>query len=670
MRIRVCAGSRFVLALFVSAGIVLAAFAAPPARAGDGFSEQDVELGRAAWKMAENRSWAEAIGLAAKASEPLVGKLFRWLYLTRPDNQDGFDATAAFLAENGNWPSKGMLRRRAEEALDGTEPADKMLEWFTRFPPLSTVGKIRYAEALLAAGRRDEAIPLLRKGWIEGDLGRVQEEDFFRRHSRFLTADDHVKRLDRLVWDGRIPEALRMLTRVDTGYRRLAEARLALREMKGNIDGLVNRVPEALRKDPGLAFDRALWRRRKGRMMEAREIVLRHPDPTAYQVIWWRERNFLARNALEQGHISEAYRLAAGHGMSPGETASFAEAEWLAGWIALRFLDEKEAARRHFERMYNVVTFSISRSRAAYWAGRAAKAVGDKEEARAWFEKAVRYSTTYYGQLAALQLDPGAVLAIPALPAPADDTVRGVAALEPARLAHFLQRVGAETAVKTFIFATADIKDTPEWKTVVARYAISIGRIDLAVSLARRVGQQGFEVFVEGYPVLTPPPLPPTAGIPSVETGLILSVVRQESTFDVDARSSAGARGLMQLMPKTATKVAGSLDVSHTSQKLTEDPEHNLLLGHAYLAKVVQEFSGSYVLALSAYNAGPSRARAWMRANGDPRDPAVDPVDWVELIPFSETRNYVQRVLENLQVYRARLAGQPVPLCLEKDLRR
>ncbi len=634
------------------------------------FSETDVEIGRAAWKLAEAQKWDEVLATATRAADPLVGKLFRWLYLSRADNQPSFEAIAGFYPETENWPFRRQLRERAEEAILGWEPVPRLLDWFTKYPPLSAMGRIRFAEALLAVGRKDEAIPLLRKAWIDGDLGRGQEDEFLKRHQQYLKSEDHLARLDRLVWEGRIPEAGRVLPRVDEHARKIAEARIALRDMKGNVNALIARIPEHLRNDPGLVYERVLWRRRKDRLEDARDLVLKTPDPTTHQVAWWRERSLLARDALQLGHISEAYRLAAHHGLTPNHNASFADAEWLAGWIALRFLDDRERARKHFVRMYEAVSYAISKGRGAYWAGRAAEAASDQAEARRWYGLAAEHPGTYYGQLAMLRLDPQAVLTIVPPPPPEPEATTALEKMESARAAAFLQRIGATNMVRPFLQVTSDARDALAWKVLVARYAASLGRVDAAVFLSRRVLQHGATLYAEGFPVLVPPLLPDAADVPPVETALVLAVVRQESTFDVDARSVAGARGLMQLMPATAKTMARVLDLKHSPEQLTEDPDHNLILGHAYLAKTVQDFSGSYVLALAAYNAGPSRARAWVRVNGDPRDPAVDPVDWVESIPFSETRNYVQRVLENVQVYRARLAGASVPLQLDKDLRR
>ena len=636
----------------------------------EAFSEKDIEIAENAWKRAEKGALEEAFQSAAKAEDPLVAKLFKWIWIVRPDQRPEFSTIAPFIEENPDWPYRGLMLYRAEEAIPPDQDTTSLLQWFNRHPPTTSAGKTRLGETLLAAGRTRSGEAILKDAWINENFTAVEARAFHQRHKALLDKNDHIQRLDRLLWDGRFSDARRMYRRVDRAHQRLAEARIILHARKNGVDAAIGQVPKSLRNDPGLIYERVRWRRIKGLEDRARDLLQDAPKSPPYPELWWRERHILARDALQKGFISEAYKLASEHGVPTSESAAYSQAEWLSGWIALRYLHDADIALGHFTRMHASVSYPISLARGAYWSGRAASESGKPELAREWFEKAAAYSTTYYGQLAATRIKPEAAFVPPSAARPGPELVGTLESSELARISTLLQDIEADIYVRPFLFALADAEDSAAWKAIAARFAVSIGRVDLAVAIARRASLTGSELYAEGYPVLWPPSLPESVDLPPVEIPLVLAVIRQESAFSAEARSSAGARGLMQLMPRTASRVANQLRIRHSRRKLTEDPDHNLIIGQTYLAKMLDDFEGSYVLALCAYNAGPSRARSWVRQYGDPRDPTVDAVDWVEQIPFGETRNYVQRILEGLQVYRARMSAQPAPILLDRDLKR
>lgn len=605
----------------------------------------------------------QARAIAREGKDRLAAKLFRWLDLQQPRSGAGFEDIAAFIDANPSWPNQDVLARRAEEALVDRTDDSVVLAWFALRGPTTADGAMRYIEALRRAGDNGKALKLVRDTWARSFFGAAQETMFLKRYRTLLGPDDHWLRLDRLLWDGRRDEAQRMLTRVDGDHRLLADARLRLATMAGGVDAALKKVPAHLSADPGLAYERMRWRRRKGQDAGAREALRDAPPDLGRPDLWWNERAFLARASINAGRMREAYAVANDHRMMTG--SGLADAEFLSGWIALRFMNEPQKAREHFSRLYDAVRFPVSLSRGAYWAGRAAAAAGDSDAATLWYTRAAGFGATYYGQLAATALDPATRPAFPpALAATAEE--RAVFdKSELTRAAKLLQEIDQPRKMKTFITRLVLNAKTPSDHVLAAELAIRLDRPDLAVSAAKRSAQvAGVTIPDYGWPII------PLAASEAPERALVLATIRQESAFEADAISRAGARGLMQLMPATARAVAKRMDQPFDSleQRLLTDPGYNTRLGRSYLAGLIDDYDGSYVLAVAAYNAGPGRVKQWIRDNGDPRSAGKDVVDWIELIPIDETRNYVQRVFENLQVYRQRLGAQTARI--DEDLRR
>jgi len=425
----------FRLAAVISAFVLSAVVGLAAASAAAPLSDSDFKAAKAAFAAIEKNQWKAAHQQAAGATDPLVAKIVRWFDYTRPETYADFAAIVAFLEGEAQWPSRTDLRRRAEEKLPGTMSHREVLAWFERYPPVSTDGLIRHAAALMAVGKDEGAHAAVRKAWIEGDFGKSQEQDFYRRFRGLLTPADHRARLERLLWEDRAWSAQHMLFRVDADTRALAEARLALMAAKGGVERLLDRVPAKLRNDPGLIYERLRWRRKKGRYESARELLKDLPPDPLHPRKWWIERDILARRALDDGSITDAYRIAKEHGLKPTEANAreYADAEWLAGWIALRLLGDHAVAMDHFVAMYQVVQYPISRSRGAYWAGRAAEAMGMPRVANLWYATAARMPTTFYGQLALAKLAPESPLKFPADPQPTPEEVAAFTTHELAR---------------------------------------------------------------------------------------------------------------------------------------------------------------------------------------------------------------------------------------------
>lgn len=613
---------------------------------------------------AARRDWTEAYSIAAKSGDPVLRKLVAWADYTAPGTRASFTDISGFLKANPDWPSQATLRRNAEEAMTSDVSDRAVLEWFAKGEPRTINGRLRLIQALENAGRREESITYLRRTWVEGNFGTDQERAFLKQYGSRLRKEDHSARLDRLLWDGRGPEAQRMFRHVSPGEQAVAQARIQLRGMGSGVDAAMRKVPKELQNDPGLTYERVRWRRRKERDGEARELLAKPPANLVRPDAWWEERSILARRALRTGEASVAYSLVGGQSQASG--ASLAEAEWLAGWISLRFLNNPDRALKHFTNLYNNVRFPVSLARGAYWAGRAAEAKKDPALAKEWYGKAAQHVTTFYGQLAAPHVGNSLKDLIPADPKPTPAVRKTFDNRELVQAIKLVTRSKNHQWQRSFVLALMEQVKTPEEQELVSELAVNLQRPDLAVVAAKHAVRLGVQLVATGYPTS---PLPKNAG--SLESALLLAVVRQESAFDAEAASSAGARGLMQIMPSTAKQLARTLNLPFAPEKLTNDPQYNMSLGSYYLSDIIGDFNGSYVMGLAGYNAGPSRVRAWIKAYGDPRNGAIDMIDWIELIPFQETRDYVQRVLENLQIYRTRLGDrQTTTASLHDDLER
>ncbi len=650
---------RFLGRLAGAIPILIGLYAGPVAADSGELGAKDAAIYRRAFAALAEDRWQDAIDIAAGAKNPLLAKVVHWLDLTRPGPGRSFDAMNRFLQENPDWPQRETLLAQAERAMPETYPSAKILAWFGERKPLTAAGALKLANALMAGKAEQRARDIVRAAWIERDFSEAEETEFLDRFGRILGPADHAARMDRLLWRKKTEQAERLLPRLDAAERALGLARLKLAADAEDALSAVASVPAEKLRVPGLVVDLARYYRRAGDKDKAIALFAEVPRQAGRGEEIWSELERASRAALAAGDAANAYRLAAAHGGETGE--SFIEGEFLAGWIALRFLDRADVALDHFARLHAGAKTVLTRARAAYWAGRAELALGHKSEAQSWYEKAAANRTVFYGQLAALSL-PGAK---PAIPFPKktqpDPHWRD---REMAKIMRQLGQIGEAERIRPFAMALLRQAKTPADFAAIAAIAIEAKARDVAVMVAKEARAQGVELPEYLFPIIK---LPPGK---NVEPALVLGVIRQESVFDADIVSPAGAMGLMQLMPATAKPLAKELGVKKFKTKmLVEDAILNMRLGRLYLANLIEDFGGSYVLAIASYNAGPARAREWIAANGDPRAADVDVVDWIEAIPFDETRNYVMRVLENLEVYRARL-NPGATLALMADLRR
>jgi soluble lytic murein transglycosylase len=624
-------------------------------------SDSDRQIYRDAFQAARGGDWAGAGRRADKAHDGGLAKVLWWLNLSRDNSGASFGDITDFITANPDWPSLMVLRQHAEEAMSGV-PDKTLDEWFDRFPPVTSAGKLKQAQIWIDSGRAEEGKARIREVWINSDLSSFEEKTFVQRYSDVLREEDHVKRLDRLLWDDQTEAVHRMMPRVDADWRALADARIRMADFSRGADQALARVPASLQNDPGLLFEHMRWLNRRGHQDQAIEILGQVTDDPVRPVAWATERQSLSRYALATGDLALAYRIAAKHRLTSGPV--YAELEFFAGWVALRFQHQSEIAYNHFVGLYEVVKLPVSVARASYWAARAADAMGYNQLAATWYRTAAEHVTTYYGQLAAAALSEPTLVHALEEPTPTAADTDAFEKHELVQVLRDLADAGASEYMRPFVLRLSELAKTPGEHALITHLALKIERPDLAITAAKKASYAGVVLLAEGYPLTELPP----GG--NVEHPLVLAMTRQESAFDREAVSSAGALGLMQLMPKTAKTVARALRLQFSKRRLTTDRSYNVTIGRAYLNGLLGDFSGSYVLAICAYNAGPARVRQWIRDYGDPRSDKVDVIDWIESIPISETRNYVQRVLENLQLYRLRMGDHGLAFSLVSDLRR
>jgi soluble lytic murein transglycosylase len=597
----------------------------------------------------------------AHGPDPVLNKVLRSTYMAQPGNDVSFGEMSEFIAQHPDWPNIKGISAIAEQKIPADATPQQVITWFTTHPPVSLAGFDRALSAFEAVGQTQGFGLLIRAHWIEGDFGSNDAIEFHTRFARFIDADADWERLDRLVWKGDQLHARQMYPLVSEAMRADAEARFALAAQSANADTLLDRVPSDMQNDPGLLYEKLHWDVRNNRDDEAISILNHAPQDLGKAEAWWDQRQVEIRRAMMLRDYGLAYKLASAHNQTESKTLT--QGEFLAGWLALRFLNEPQEALPHFQTLYDNASTPVSRARGAYWLGRTYEALNQKANAEQAYENAAALDITYYGQLALTRLYPNPIIkATPEPPIPGNIR-QAFFNRDSTRAIEHLHSIGESDRARSFFHAAVEAAYQRADFAMLIELAYQIQRPDLAIEAAKAANQKNMLIGTGGFPVLDHP-LP---GQP--EPAFTHALIRQESMFNPNASSPAGAHGLMQLMPRTAQDIARKLGIKFKESELG-NTDYNLRLGTTFIQNQLAIFSGSYVLALAGYNAGPGRVHEWMRVIGDPRDPNVDPIDWVEMIPVTETRNYVQRIIESLQVYRARLNGGQAPLLILNDLKR
>ncbi len=590
--------------------------------------------------------WVNARGAVIQSGNPVLYKLYEWALYREDLVNLPYDRITNFISRNPAWPDQARLLATAERNMPYNLPATEALTWFTAHPPVTGNGIDRVFKAGVETGQPVTSI--VEEAWPKASMDNQMQAAIVRQYGRLISIKAQNARLDHLLRNESYTQARALASILQGGYPQLVEARIALREEKRGGEDLVYKVPNSLQNNTGLLFERVRYFRKNDANVAAANLLNKASllQNITFPEDWWKERNILVRRLIEDRNFAKAYALASNHGLEQGP--EFAEAEWLSGWLALRFLNKPQVAYLHFTRMYSKVETAISKARGAYWAARAAEQLNQTNDSNTWYYQAATYPHTYYGQIALNHLKASAPPQIAAVATANDQT--SINSSDLVQASALLHTAGYESLSAKFISAKLDnIQSDGEYQAF-ATYLKQIGDVSGAYRVAKRASWKNVFLGDTAYPSLMK-----WVGDASIDPALAHAIIRQESQFDTSATSPSGALGLMQLMPGTAREVAKKRGWAHQTGWLISKPDHNILIGSTYLNDLLRRFNGSYPLAIAAYNAGPSRVNSWLAAFGDPRTGTVNWIDWLELIPIPETRNYVQRVTEGIVTYRDHL---------------
>ena len=589
-----------------------------------------------------------------KLVDPAAQKLAEWFILRHPGSEANFSRYVAFIAANPDWPGVTLLRRRAEARLWDDKLNGATVHAFTSDQPLTAKGRLALARVLLGEGDRDGAKALVQAAYRSEDLSERTETDVLDAFHDLLGRDDDQARMDKRIGAKDFSAAMRAAHRLGDDAMSIVKACSAV---KGNDDKAADRldsVASDARQDLGYVLCRAQWLLHKDQVVDAARMVLTAPKQTmALQDTdaWWRLRRILSRKLLDQGDVRNAYAIV--RDAAPPASRNYrSDFHFMQGWIALRYLGDAKTALADFAQVDEGCVDPTTLARANYWRGRAEEVLGNKQAMRADYEEAARHTTAYYGQLARARLGFNSI----ELRTPPQIAATSDSANEIVRAVEMLYAVGARDVALYFV---ADLAEGSSDLATLSAVAEATGRNNDAhamLELGKTALARGLAVDAYAFPTIGIPQHSPIG--PAVDRSIIYSVARTESAFNQRDRSSASAVGLMQVTPEAGRDTAKRFKVEYDWDRLVSDPVYNTQMGAAELSALLAEYKGSYLMTFAGYNAGRGRVRDWIKAHGDPRDSDVDPVDWVERIPFSETRNYVQRVMENLLVYQSRFDGR------------
>ena len=636
-------------------------------------SKRDYAIAKEVFLLIKQKKWKSAIKSTNRIKDKEFKNLVNWLYLKEKRNAASFGEYTKFIEENKDYPRINRLKYLAEHKINlSSTSASTIIGWFDTETPLSGFGEIKLGEAYLLKGRIDEGSELIKKGWITASLSSKDLRYLNKKYRKILNSSDHIKRAEYLAWDYKYWDLKRILRYLPKDHRALYNARQILMSSSYGVDKAISDVPEKFKSDIGLRYDRLKWRRRRGRVESSLEIINNAPNDNNALVradLWWKERQIISRSLIYKKKYQLAYDVSKNHSLNKdneNEGPAYAEAEWMSGWIALSFLNNPKVAVEHFNNFYKNVGYPISLARGAYWLGVAYEKIGNDNLSRKYFKEGSKYLTTFYGQLSYEKVNPFEEFQLNDDSKYSEEYKKKFNKNPLVRHVLLLKELNKSSLSKDIIkhLATLDVENGSE--VLAAELATKVGRYDYAIQISKKASYEKRFINKFNYPIIATPEIINGKSMPSQE--IILAITRQESEFDPKANSYAGAKGMMQLMTYTAKLVSQQMKVPYSKSKLTADPEYNIRLGTYYFNSLLNEYREIYPFAIAAYNAGPKRVRYWRKINGDPSKNKIDYVNWIELIKFKETRNYVQRVLENANVYKYMLSGKPVKL--EKYLKR
>ena len=623
--------------------------------------EKDYNLAKNVFSLIKKGKWNTAVELTKKVKDKEFKKLVTWLYLKQNGNQATFNDYKKFVDSNSNYPRIGRLRYMAEHKiiLENTTPKT-VINWFDGKEPLSGTGKVKLGEAYLKIGEIELGTKFIKDGWTKADLSKRDVRFYRKKFKKILITQDHLKRADYLAWDNQYWDLKRMLPYLPKKEKLLYNARFILMTNSYGVDKAISDVPKELINDLGLQYNRLKWRTRRNRLDGSLEILRKfHGEETlVYPELWWKLRENITRDLIYAKKYALAYEVSSNHHLKEGP--EFADAEWISGWLALSFLNKSELAINHFKNFYNNVGYPISLARGAFWLGLAHEKNNNSTEAKKYFTESAKFTNTYYGQLSFNKIKLGQDFKLSSEHKISDGYEKEFNKNVLIRHVRLLKEMDKTEFSKDIVKHLATLNVEKGSEILAAKLSTEVGRFDYAIQISKQASYEKRFINMYNYPVIPIPGKINGKQMPSQE--LLLAIIRQESEFDSRANSHVGAQGLMQIMPSTAKLVARNLKTTYSKSLLKGDPSYNIKLGTYYFNSLLEDYDGVFPFAIGAYNAGPNRIKSWVKRYGDPNKGEIDFIDWIELIRFKETRNYVQRVIENINVYKYTLNKYPVKI--------
>jgi soluble lytic murein transglycosylase len=612
-------------------------------------SDKDFEITKVVFDYVDRKQWRLALSDAQKVQDKAIYTLVNWMYLIEPQSGASFNEYQTFIKNHKDWPRINRIKYLAEHKInfDNNSPSS-IIEYFSNNPPLSGFGRLRLAEAFLENNQTEKARNLVKDGFKDAELSKNDLKYFSKIFKKFLTHQDYVLRADYFAYEAKYKDLKDTIEYLNPDYQKLYNARAAL-FTKRSADNLISQIPQSLKEDPGLIYDRIKWRRKKARFDDALTLMNQSASDSLMRNQYLaKERLSVGRDKISDKEYKIAYDILKDHRLNEG--ADYAEIEWHLGWIALSFTNQTDAALSHFLKMNAAVTYPISKARAAYWIGRTYKKLGQASQANSWFRTGSQYGTTFYGQLSHIELNERRFSINNNFKFDENKYEEFKKNNPQAKSVVVLKELNRTKYTKDILRHLGDPEQnrTFEEISMAGVLAQEIERLDFAIQIAKNASYKNLNFLEISYPRIEVPKQVKSQKI--LDSSVILALIRQESEFDTSANSKVGAKGLMQIMPATARLLSKVTNTDFSREKLTKDKDYNLALGSYYISDLDDNF-GSHYLAFAAYNAGPHRVEKWIKTYGDPRRKQIDAIDFIELIPFHETRNYVQRVSENINVY-------------------
>jgi soluble lytic murein transglycosylase len=612
-------------------------------------SDKDFEITKVVFDYVDRKQWRLALSDAQKVQDKAIYTLVNWMYLIEPQSGASFNEYQTFIKNHKDWPRINRIKYLAEHKInfDNNSPSS-IIEYFSNNPPLSGFGRLRLAEAFLENNQTEKARNLVKDGFKDAELSKNDLKYFSKIFKKFLTHQDYVLRADYFAYEAKYKDLKDTIEYLNPDYQKLYNARAAL-FTKRSADNLISQIPQSLKEDPGLIYDRIKWRRKKARFDDALTLMNQSASDSLMKNQYLaKERLSVGRDKISDKEYKVAYDILKDHRLNEG--ADYAEIEWHLGWIALSFTNQTDAALSHFLKMNAAVTYPISKARAAYWIGRTYKKLGQASQANSWFRTGSQYGTTFYGQLSHIELNERRFSINNNFKFDENKYEEFKKNNPQAKSVVVLKELNRTKYTKDILRHLGDPEQnrTFEEISMAGVLAQEIERLDFAIQIAKNASYKNLNFLEISYPRIEVPKQVKSQKI--LDSSVILALIRQESEFDTSANSKVGAKGLMQIMPATARLLSKVTNTDFSREKLTKDKDYNLALGSYYISDLDDNF-GSHYLAFAAYNAGPHRVEKWIKTYGDPRRKQIDAIDFIELIPFHETRNYVQRVSENINVY-------------------